>query len=53
MVESALEFLRICREEDYHDIILSMKASNTQIMVQAYRLLISKMMEEGMNYPYT
>ena len=51
MVESALEFLRICREEDYHDIILSMKASNTQIMVQAYRLLISKMMEEGMNYP--
>ena len=51
MVESALEFLRICREEDYHDIILSMKASNTQVMVQAYRLLISKMMEEGMNYP--
>ena len=51
MVESALEFLRICREEDYQDIILSMKASNTQIMVQAYRLLISKMMEEGMNYP--
>ncbi|MFL2569839.1 MAG: (E)-4-hydroxy-3-methylbut-2-enyl-diphosphate synthase [Flavobacteriales bacterium] len=51
MVESALEFLRICREEDFHNIILSMKASNTQVMVQAYRLLIHKMKEDGMNYP--
>ncbi|MBJ10346.1 MAG: 4-hydroxy-3-methylbut-2-en-1-yl diphosphate synthase [Flavobacteriales bacterium] len=51
MVESALEFLRICQEEDYHQIVLSMKASNTQVMVQAYRLLIVKMQEEGMNYP--
>ncbi|MFH1194232.1 MAG: (E)-4-hydroxy-3-methylbut-2-enyl-diphosphate synthase [bacterium] len=51
MVESALEFLRICRENDYHEIVLSMKASNTQVMVQAYRLLIKKMEEEGMNYP--
>ena len=51
MVESALEFLRICQEEDYHNIILSMKASNTQVMVQAYRLLIAKMNESGMNYP--
>lgn len=51
MVESALEFVRICREEDFHEIILSMKASNTQVMVQAYRLLVSKMKEEGMNYP--
>lgn len=51
MVESALEFLRICRDLDYHDIILSMKASNTLVMVQAYRLLIQKMTEEGMNYP--
>lgn len=51
MVESALEFLRICRENDYHQIVLSMKASNTQVMVQAYRLLIQKMEEEGMNYP--
>ena len=51
MVESALEFLRICREEDFHNIILSMKASNTQVMVQAYRLLIQKMKEDGMNYP--
>lgn len=51
MVESALEFVRICRENDFHEIVLSMKASNTLIMVQAYRLLIKKMQEEGMNYP--
>lgn len=51
MVESAMEFLRICREFDYHDIVLSMKASNTLIVVQAYRLLVNKMMSEDMNYP--
>lgn len=51
MVESALEFLRICEENNYHNIVLSMKASNPQIMVQAYRLLIRKMEEENMNYP--
>lgn len=51
MVESALEFVRICETLDYHDIVLSMKASNTRVMVQAYRLLINKMEEEGMNYP--
>ncbi|MCB9360747.1 MAG: (E)-4-hydroxy-3-methylbut-2-enyl-diphosphate synthase [Flavobacteriales bacterium] len=51
MVESAMEFLRICREFDYHDIVLSMKASNTLIVVQAYRLLVSKMIAEEMNYP--
>ncbi len=51
MVESALEFVRICEELNYYDIVLSMKASNPQIMVQAYRLLVSKMEEEGMNYP--
>ena len=51
MVESALEFLRICEGEDYHQIVLSMKASNTQIMIQAYRLLVQKMEEEGMK-PY-
>ena len=43
MVESAMEFLRICQAEDYHEIILSMKASNTRIMVQAYRLLVAEM----------
>ena len=51
MVESAMEFLRICRDEDYHEIILSMKASNTRVMVQAYRLLVSEMMKNKMNYP--
>ena len=51
MVESALEFLRICEDENYHSIVLSMKASNTQVMVQAYRLLINKMESEGKNYP--
>ncbi|MEI6490062.1 MAG: flavodoxin-dependent (E)-4-hydroxy-3-methylbut-2-enyl-diphosphate synthase, partial [Bacteroidota bacterium] len=51
MVESALEFLRICEDSNYFNIVLSMKASNTQVMVQAYRLLILKMQELGMNYP--
>ena len=51
MVESAFEFLRICRDEDYHEIVLSMKASNTRVMVQAYRLLVSRMIEEGWDYP--
>ena len=51
MVESALEFVRICEDLNYYDIILSMKASNPQVMVQAYRLLVQKMQEEGMNYP--
>ncbi|MCL5030151.1 MAG: (E)-4-hydroxy-3-methylbut-2-enyl-diphosphate synthase [Bacteroidetes bacterium] len=51
MVESALEFVRICEELDYYSIVLSMKASNPQVMVQAYRLLINKMAEEGMSYP--
>lgn len=51
MVESAMEFLRICNEENFHSVVLSMKASNPQIMVQAYRFLINKMEEEGMNYP--
>lgn len=51
MVESALEFLRICDDENYHQIVLSMKASNPQVMVQAYRLLVHRMDEEGMQ-PY-
>src|SRR4028118_1125908 len=46
MVESAMEFLRIARAESYHNIILSMKSSNPQVMVQAYRLLIQQMMQE-------
>ena len=51
MVESAMEFLRICCDENYHEIVLSMKASNTRVMVQAYRLLNAKMIKEKMNYP--
>lgn len=52
MVESAMEFLRIARDENYHQIILSMKSSNPQVMVQAYRLLVQKMDEEfGECYP--
>ncbi|PJA95338.1 MAG: 4-hydroxy-3-methylbut-2-en-1-yl diphosphate synthase [Ignavibacteriales bacterium CG_4_9_14_3_um_filter_34_10] len=51
MVEAALEFVRICQDENYFDIVLSMKASNPQVMVQAYRLLIQKMQVEKMNYP--
>ncbi len=51
MVESAMEFIRFAEEENYNDIILSMKASNTQVMVQAYRLLVKTMVDEGMNYP--
>lgn len=51
MVESALEFLRVCDELDYHQIVLSMKSSNTQAMVQAYRLLVQKMNAEGLK-PY-
>src|SRR6266567_3524644 len=51
MVESALEFVRIARKHDYHDIVLSMKASNPKIMIQAYRLLVARMDEEGLD-PY-
>jgi len=46
MVESAMEFLRIARNENYHNIVLSMKSSNPQVMVQAYRLLVKSMFDE-------
>src|SRR5438309_1834521 len=46
MVESAMEFLRVARDESYHNIILSMKSSNPQVMVQAYRLLVKTMLDE-------
>ena len=48
MVESALEFIRICVDHDFHDMVISMKASNTRVMVQAYRLLVNKLEEEGL-----
>jgi (E)-4-hydroxy-3-methylbut-2-enyl-diphosphate synthase len=51
MVESAFEFLRICEDLNYQNIVISMKASNAQVMVQAYRLLVQKMMETNRNYP--
>ena len=51
MVESAMEFLRISEDLNFHNLVLSMKASNPKVMVHAYRLLVNKMMESGMNYP--
>lgn len=51
MVESAMEFIRICEDQNYYNLVISMKASNTQVMVQAYRLLVETMVKEGMNYP--
>src|SRR6202012_1750930 len=52
MVESAMEFLRVARDESYHNIVLSMKSSNPQVMVQAYRLLVRQMHDEfGVCYP--
>ena len=51
MVESAMEFIRMCEDLKYYNLVISMKASNTQVMVQAYRLLVETMVKEGMNYP--
>ena len=51
MVESALEYTRICRKLDYHNIIYSMKASNTVVMIEAYRLLVRELDALGWNYP--
>lgn len=51
MVMSMLEFLRICKQENFNNVVLSLKASNTRIMVQSCRLLMQKMQEESMNYP--
>ncbi|HZZ58572.1 MAG TPA: (E)-4-hydroxy-3-methylbut-2-enyl-diphosphate synthase [Opitutaceae bacterium] len=51
MVESALEFLRICEAHDFREIILSMKASNPKVMIEAYRMLVERMSQEDMHYP--
>lgn len=51
MVESALEFLRIAESHSFHDMILSMKASNPKVMIEAYRLLVQRMAAESMHYP--
>lgn len=51
MVVSAMEFLRVCRKEAFDQVVVSMKSSNTRVMVQAYRLLVEAMEQEGMTYP--
>lgn len=51
IVESCLEFLRICREQDFSDVVISIKASNTVVMVNSVRLLVQRMDEEDMHYP--
>ena len=51
MVASAMEFLHMCRKADFHDVVVSMKSSNTRVMVHAYRLLVEAMEREGMTYP--
>ncbi|MGY4538456.1 (E)-4-hydroxy-3-methylbut-2-enyl-diphosphate synthase [Mucilaginibacter sp. UYNi724] len=51
MVESAMEFIRMCETLGYYSLVVSMKSSNPQVMVQAYRLLVQTMVAEGMNYP--
>lgn len=51
MVVSAMEFLRVCRECDFDQVVVSMKSSNTRVMVAAYRLLVEAMDAEGMHYP--
>ena len=51
MVESCMEFLRICRDEDFADVVISIKASNTVVMVKTVRLLVETMDKEGMSYP--
>ncbi|MCX7886183.1 MAG: (E)-4-hydroxy-3-methylbut-2-enyl-diphosphate synthase [Verrucomicrobiae bacterium] len=52
MVESALEFVRICRKHNYHDIVISMKSSNVKVMIQANRLLVARLAEEGPDWNY-
>ena len=51
MVASAMEFLHMCRKADFHDVVVSMKSSNTRVMVHAYRLLVEAMERERMTYP--
>jgi (E)-4-hydroxy-3-methylbut-2-enyl-diphosphate synthase len=51
MVQSALEFIRICNGEGFHNLVLSMKSSNVRVMVHATRLLVSRMLDLGMDYP--
>ncbi len=52
MVESALEFARVCRKNNYHDFIFSMKASNPKVMIEAYRMLVARLAAEGADWNY-
>eukprot|EP00871_Galdieria_phlegrea_P003455 jgi/Galph1/410/GphlegSOOS_G5153.1 len=52
MVESALECIRVCEELDFHNLVVSLKASKVTVMLAAYRLLAKRMLEEGMDYPF-
>jgi len=51
MVESAMEFLRICKKQNFNNVVISMKSSNVRVMIQAYRLLVNKLFAENMMYP--
>ena len=51
MAQSAIEFAQVCREQDYHDLVFSMKASNVKVMVESTRLFVKKMHDMGMDYP--
>jgi len=51
MVEATMEFIRICEAENFNDLVISLKASNARVMVYAYRMMVSKMLDLGMNYP--
>lgn len=51
MAEAAMEWLRMCERADFHNVVVSLKASNTHVMVNAYRILVQKMQEAGLNYP--
>ena len=51
MAQSAIEFAQVCREQDYHDLVFSMKASNVKVMVESTRLFVQKMHDMGMDYP--
>lgn len=51
IVESCMEFLRICKKQDFNDVVISIKASNTVVMVRSMRLLVSEMDKEDMHYP--
>ena len=51
MAQSALEFAEVCRQQDFHDLVFSMKASSVKVMVESTRLFVQKMHEKGMDYP--